>query len=77
MPNPLPALCSVLAVVSSALCVVTATMPQWLERFFGINSDAGDGFAEWGLTLSLFIAAASFATLATRTWRRTSLVQTR
>ena len=77
MIKRLPALTGVLAVVSGALCVLTATVPQWLERVFGVNLDAADGSAESGLTLSLFIAAVSFATLAARTWRRTSLVQSR
>ncbi len=45
----------VLTVVSAAAFVLNLVVPDWLEVAFGIAPDAGDGSAEWGVTLGLFV----------------------
>ena len=43
-------------VVSALALVMTLTMPDWIERIFGLEPDDGDGSTEWGLAISLAIA---------------------
>lgn len=69
MVNLLPALFWTLSAISAGLCVLTAAVPKWLERFVGITPDAGDGSSEWGLALTLLVAALGSAALALRARR--------
>jgi hypothetical protein len=59
-----------LGVASAVLLALTMAWPDWIERFFGLAPDAGDGSAEWGLALAFGVAALVFFADAGRMWRR-------
>lgn len=76
MKNPLPLrfwIETALGAVTTAVLVLTLAMPDWIERIFGFEPDAGDGSTEWGLaivlalvTLALFADARRLRSRATR-----------
>ena len=70
MPNPIPALFSMLAIVNGGLCLLAVAAPQWLERAVGLSPDGGDGSMEWALALSTLVGSLGFAALARRSRRR-------
>ncbi|MEZ5670470.1 MAG: ABC transporter permease [Alphaproteobacteria bacterium] len=45
-----------LGALSGAALLLTLAEPDWLERFFGLAPDAGDGSTEWGLAIALAVA---------------------
>jgi hypothetical protein len=45
-----------LGVLSAIVLMMTLTMPDWIERFFGLAPDGGDGSTEWGWAISLAVA---------------------
>jgi hypothetical protein len=61
-----------LGLTSSALLALALFSPHWMERWFGLAPDAGDGSAEYGL--ALMWAAVSFLMfgLAGYTWKKQS-----
>ena len=59
-----------LAVVSGAALIVTFIWPRWIETIFGVEPDAGNGSAEWGVTVGLAVFTALFLMLARREWNR-------
>lgn len=42
-----------LAVVSAALAVLTAIVPDWLESTIGLDPDGGNGSFEWLIVVAL------------------------
>lgn len=59
-----------LGVVSALLLALTLAVPDWIERVFEVEPDAGDGSAEWGLALALSIATLVLFVDAGRIWWR-------
>jgi lysylphosphatidylglycerol synthetase-like protein (DUF2156 family) len=59
-----------LAVISTLLTVLTMAWPDWIERLFDVDPDAGSGSSEWGITLAFIVATVALAALTGRTWRR-------
>jgi hypothetical protein len=55
-----------LAVVSALVAILTAVIPNWVEIFFGLDPDGGNGSAE----LLIVIASASVSVLA---WLRVAM----
>jgi hypothetical protein len=60
-----------IAAVSAAMLALTLVSPQWLELYFGLSADHGDGSDEWGLTLFLLALTLALSWKARRTWSRT------
>lgn len=58
-----------IAVVGTALLVLTVFEPQWIERVFGIDPDAGSGALELAISLGLLLVAATSWLLAAKEWR--------
>jgi len=58
------------AALSTVLSVLTVAWPNWIERAFGVDPDAGDGSLEWLLTAVLLTVAVTLTTLAVRSVRR-------
>lgn len=64
-----------LSLACALLAVLTWLVPDWIERIFPGNPDAGNGETEWGI-VSIFAAAAFMAGWAARReWRRWTLEQ--
>jgi hypothetical protein len=59
-----------LSALSAISLALTLVWPQWIEIFFGVDPDGGDGSDEWGITLGLAIATVTLLALARREWRR-------
>jgi ABC-type thiamin/hydroxymethylpyrimidine transport system permease subunit len=60
----------VLAVISTALCVLTLVFPEWIEELTGLEPDAGSGALEWIIAGVFLVAAVVSAVLARRDYRR-------
>ena len=60
----------VLAGIGLVLAVVTALVPDWIERLGGEGGDAGSGGTERAVALVFLLAAAVLALLARVEWRR-------
>ena len=45
-----------LGVLTAIAFALTLAVPDWIERFFGLEPDGGDGSAEWGWAVALAIA---------------------
>ena len=58
------------AVVGFALAVLTLAWPEWIEEIFHVEPDGGNGMAEWGIVLGLFVIAGGSALTAHREWHR-------
>jgi hypothetical protein len=51
-----------LGALSAIVLVMTVATPDWIERIFGLEPDAGDGSTEWGWAISLaLVTLALFA----------------
>lgn len=59
-----------LGFMSAILLALTILLPDWMEMLVGLAPDAGDGSAEWGLTLSCATVAVLMFGFAGRTWRK-------
>ena len=57
---------SALAVVAGALTVLTLFWPQWIESFFGVEPDGGNGETEWWVVVILAVVTATSGLLARR-----------
>jgi hypothetical protein len=62
-----------LAAIAAVLTVVTAVVPDWIERLTGESPDAGSGEAEWMIAVIFAVAAVGFGLMARREWRRARL----
>jgi hypothetical protein len=61
-----------LASASALACAASLARPQWIESWFGIAPDGGDGSIEWGLSVALAAAAWFWGWLAHAERRRAS-----
>jgi hypothetical protein len=62
-----------MGVLSATLALLTLIWPDWIERIFGYEPDAGNGSIEVSLTVAMAIATVVLALLARSEWRsRTS-----
>jgi hypothetical protein len=59
-----------LAAFSGFLFVLTGVMPDWIERVFGVEPDAGSGALEWGIVAFFALVTLVFVAVARREWRR-------
>ncbi len=64
----------VLGLMSAALLALTIVVPDWMEVLFGFAPDAGDGSAEWALTLLWATVSVLMFGFAGRTWRKRVLL---
>jgi hypothetical protein len=61
----------VLAGLSTAVFVVTAFWPDWIERVTGEDGgDGGSGLLEWSIACVAALAAVGFSVAARIDWRR-------
>jgi hypothetical protein len=65
-----PRIEAVLAVLFSALALVTAFWPTWIETVFGADPDSGDGSSEWLVVAVFGVVAIAALLLAGRDYRR-------
>jgi hypothetical protein len=56
----------------SALAVITAVIPDWIEVVFGIEPDGGSGSLEWIIVGVLGVLAVLLGALGYRDRRRSS-----
>jgi hypothetical protein len=59
-----------IAVAAALALVLTLSRPEWIEEVFGVEPDAGSGWAEWLITAGLFAAALGSSVLGALEWRR-------
>lgn len=62
-----------LAVLATALLVLTMISREWIEVVFGVDPDRGDGSLEWLLFVVLALATAALSVTARLEWRRSAL----
>jgi hypothetical protein len=53
----------------TALLLLTLVEPQWIERTFGVEPDAGSGALELAISVGLLLVAAVSWLLAAKEWR--------
>jgi hypothetical protein len=61
---------STLAILATALAVVTAINAEWIEWLTGLDPDGGSGALEWGIVVVLSLGAVVAGALARRDLRR-------
>jgi hypothetical protein len=66
---------SIVGAATALLALLTLAVPDWLETFFGLDPDAGDGSVERLIVFSLAAATVTLAALARIEWRRAALVR--
>jgi hypothetical protein len=64
-----------LAVLTAALFVVTLVSREWIELVFSVDPDRGSGALEWGIVTILFVASATFSSLARVEWKKHAAVE--
>lgn len=64
---------STLGAVTAALVLLTLVSREWIELFFGVDPDGGDGSLEWAIVGVLAIACAASVLAARAEWRRSPL----
>ncbi|MDQ6805926.1 MAG: ABC transporter permease [Actinomycetota bacterium] len=62
-----------LAILSSALFLLTLVWRDWIEKLTGLRPDGGSGSVEWAIVAVLFALAVWLITLTTREWRATPI----
>ena len=73
MRRSLPALFWIellLSALSAISLVLSLFNPQWIETFFEVSPDAGDGSTEWGWTIGFLISTVLFIAVTRREWRK-------
>jgi hypothetical protein len=60
-----------LAILSSALLVLTLVWRDWIEKLTGLDPDSGSGSVEWATVAALLALAVCLITVSTREWRAT------
>ena len=63
---------TVLGAMTAIVLVMTIMMPDWIERIFGFEPDAGSGSTEWEWAISLAIATVVLFADARRLWLRSA-----
>ena len=58
-----------LGALSAVTFAVTALVPDWIERVFGVDPDHGNGAAELGVCVLLLAVAVVMGSLARSEWR--------
>lgn len=58
-----------IATISAAMLALTLVSPQWIELYFGLAADQGDGSHEWGLSMFLLVLSLALSWKARRAWR--------
>ncbi len=66
-----------LAAIFLVGAILTASIPDWIEVFFGIEPDEGGGGFEVGVTVALVLAAIALAVAARLEFRAASSVRLR
>jgi hypothetical protein len=61
-----------LGLMSAVMLMITLTMPDWIERFFGLAPDGGSGSTEWQWATALALTALGLFADARRLWVHTS-----
>jgi hypothetical protein len=59
-----------LSAAAAVLALITAVVPDWIERIAGAGPDDGGGEFEWLITGVLACAAIGLALTARREWHR-------
>jgi hypothetical protein len=59
-----------LAALTAFLFLLTLVWSEWIEFFFGVDPDGGDGSLEWAIVAALFVISVTFAVLARADRRR-------
>ena len=59
----------VLASSSAILLALTLVYPNWIERIFDVDPDAGSGELEWVIALGALVSTLVFGIAARREWR--------
>lgn len=57
------------AIAGTALLLLTLVEPQWIERIFGVDPDAGSGALELAISVGLLLVAVISWLLAAKEWR--------
>ncbi len=65
---------TVMALISSALCLVTILLNNWIEIVFKVDPDHYSGSLEWLIVFISLAVTATSVTLARYEWRRRSTV---
>lgn len=58
------------ASLALGLLLLTLVFPDWIELFFGVDPDGGNGSVEWAIVGVLALTTIVFAALARAEWRR-------
>lgn len=61
--------------LSALMLAATLVWPDWIERLFELEPDAGDGSAEWNWVIAFAVAALLLFADAGRIWWRARRVQ--
>lgn len=69
MPRPRAWAATILSLLSLALMILTAAMPDWIEHFLGVDPDGGSGWAEKLVPVGLAVLAVISGADAIRAWR--------
>ena len=64
---------AIIGVFATALFVYTVFARSWIETFFHVDPDQGQGWVEWMIIGALLIVAIVSGYLARREWRRAAL----
>jgi hypothetical protein len=60
---------AVAAFLSGLAFLATVLQRDWIEHWFGIDADGGNGALEWVIAVALLALAVALAVLARRQWR--------
>jgi hypothetical protein len=58
-----------LAVVSTAVLLVTLVWQKWIEAVFKVDPDRSSGALEWAIVAALCLTTLAFGALARSEWR--------
>jgi MFS-type transporter involved in bile tolerance (Atg22 family) len=61
-----------MGIATALVAILTAIVPSWMERLFGVNLDHGDGSFERLIVYALLLASLACLSLARLEWRRLS-----